>query len=121
MEAEFAFSQKYYDTAARCYEGSIKAAREHKFIQEEAIASELFGIYFLDRGLLMEASTWYLNSIDCYKKWGAFAVSTSAARRIQENIQGKFDPCVLPLEPTDDDSLVSGLVEKSPSRKRQSS
>mgnify|MGYP000252059187 CR=1 FL=1 len=35
------------------YNASIKSAREHKFIHEEALAYELYGIFYVNSGMRM--------------------------------------------------------------------
>ena len=51
LEAEKMHTLGDFDGAASFYERSIQSAREHKFIHEEAIASELAGLFYLERGL----------------------------------------------------------------------
>ena len=117
VEAELHYTQKDFDKAATCYEASVKAAREHKFIHEEAIASELAGIFFLEIGLCQKAKSFYLHSIECFKKWGAFAV----ARRVETSIQSKFGLGLMQLEPIVDSYLSSAFASKEGSSKKRQS
>jgi len=86
VEAEMHNTRKDFHKAASCYEASIRAAQEHKFIHEEAIAIELAGIFFLDRGLHQLSLSFFEDSIECYEKWGAYAV----AKRIKNRIRDEF-------------------------------
>jgi len=54
---------------------------------EEAIASELVGIFFHDRGLHPKSYLFSVNSAECYKKWGALAV---VARQVENTIRSNF-------------------------------
>jgi hypothetical protein len=86
LEAEFHYSMKNSSVAATCYEASIKAAHEHKFIQEEAIANELAGLFFLEEGQRQKALSCFKQSTECYRVWGAFAI----ARRVQAFVEKEF-------------------------------
>lgn len=87
IEAEMYNAQKDYEKAAVCYEASVKAAGEHRFIHEEAIANELAGMFYLDRGLHQKSHEYFTRSIECFEQWGAHAM----VRRLQESIRSKFD------------------------------
>lgn len=87
IEAEFHNANKDVDEAASFYEASIKAAQEHKFIQEQAIANELAGIFFIQQGNYLKSYSFFMQSIECYEKWGANA----PARRIKDLIQTEFE------------------------------
>ena len=72
--------------AATCYEASIKAAQAHKFRNEEAIANELAGLFFLEIGGREKSLSFFEQSIACYRTWGAFAI----ARRVEVIIEKEF-------------------------------
>ena len=74
------------DQASLLYEKAIRSAREHKFINDEAIASELAGMYFHQQGLHVECLGLLLHSIQSYKTWGATAV----AKRVETFISIKY-------------------------------
>ena len=74
------------DQASLLYEKAIHSAREHKFINDEAIASELAGMYFCQQGLHVECLGLLLHSIQSYKTWGATAV----AKRVETFITNKY-------------------------------
>ena len=86
IEAELHNTMKDFDMAESCYEASIKAAREHRFIQEESIANELAGIFNLERGQRQRSHSYFKSSLSCYQKWGAFTV----VKRIGDFIQNEF-------------------------------
>jgi hypothetical protein len=86
LEAEYNYTMKKSSMAAVCYEASIKAAQEHRFIQEEALANELAGLFFLDEGQRQKSMYHLKQSIACYRKWGALAV----VRRIESFVEKEF-------------------------------
>jgi len=75
-----------YDAAEPLYISSIRSAREHRFIHEEAIASELAGDLFYERGSHLESYALYMHSIKCFNEWGALAV----AMRVESTVESKF-------------------------------
>ena len=79
LEAEFHYSMKNSSMAATCYEASIEAARKSKLINDEAIANELAGLFFLEEGQREKALSYFKQSTECYRVWGAFAI----ARRVE--------------------------------------
>ena len=87
LEAEKMYTVGNFDQAALLYERAIRLAHEHKFINDEAIASELAGIFFFERGLNeMKGEAHLLHSVQSYKTWGALAV----AKRVEHFIASKF-------------------------------
>src|SRR5262249_56974207 len=57
--------------AMRLYEAAIRSAREHGFIQNEALANELAGCFYLDRGLATNGDSHLRDARACYALWGA--------------------------------------------------
>jgi hypothetical protein len=86
LEAEFHYSMKNSSMAATCYEASIKAAKKHKFIHEEALSNELAGLFFLEEGQREKALSFFEQSAACYRTWGGFVV----ARRVEGFIEKEF-------------------------------
>ncbi|MGV7235813.1 MAG: hypothetical protein ACQ9ET_06075, partial [Nitrosomonadaceae bacterium] len=75
-----------YDVAKPLYISSIQSARQHRFIHEEAIASELAGDLLCKQGHQIDSYALYMHSINCYIKWDALVV----AMRVQSSIESKF-------------------------------
>ena len=82
------------DAAGPLYTSSIRSAREHKFIHEEAVASELAGEYLYEQGNHSDAYALFMHSIKCFKEWGADAV----AKRVEMSVQSKFGANVSHLQ-----------------------
>jgi PAS domain S-box-containing protein len=57
--------------AGRLYEHAIRSAREHGFVQNEALANELAARYYLGHGLETPGYAHLRNARGCYDRWGA--------------------------------------------------
>jgi len=53
------------------YEQAIQSAREHGFVQNEALACEVAARFYLARGFEAIAHTYLRNARNCYDRWGA--------------------------------------------------
>ncbi|UKO97663.1 trifunctional serine/threonine-protein kinase/ATP-binding protein/sensor histidine kinase [Nostoc sp. UHCC 0870] len=60
-----------YIEAIDYYERSIKLAKEHKFIHEEALANELAAKFYLEWGKPKIAQSYLTDAYYCYSRWGA--------------------------------------------------
>jgi PAS domain S-box-containing protein len=58
--------------AMRLYEEAVRSAREHGFVQNEALAHEAAARFFLARGLETIGYFYMRNARNCYDRWGAF-------------------------------------------------
>ncbi len=59
--------------AIESYDQAIGEAKENRFIQEEALANELFAKFYLDWGREKEAALYMQEAYYCYAQWGAKA------------------------------------------------
>ena len=57
--------------AIRLYEQAIRSARDHGFVQNEALASELAARFYHARGSETSANAHLHNARHCYARWGA--------------------------------------------------
>eukprot|EP00584_Thalassiosira_punctigera_P013727 CAMPEP_0172549094 /NCGR_PEP_ID=MMETSP1067-20121228/18259_1 /TAXON_ID=265564 ORGANISM="Thalassiosira punctigera, Strain Tpunct2005C2" /NCGR_SAMPLE_ID=MMETSP1067 /ASSEMBLY_ACC=CAM_ASM_000444 /LENGTH=299 /DNA_ID=CAMNT_0013336419 /DNA_START=131 /DNA_END=1030 /DNA_ORIENTATION=- len=115
LEAEMMDNTKRYDRAEFFYERSMRSAREHKFLHEEAVASELAARFFYRRGSSRKSRSFFAHAAKCFREWGATAV----ANRIESEIRHIFGPDLIQLGPIDDAlSSVFAPIEGS-SKKRQ--
>jgi predicted ATPase/signal transduction histidine kinase/ActR/RegA family two-component response regulator len=57
--------------AMRLYEQAIKSAREHGFVQNEALAHEVAAGFYAARGVESIANIYLRRARDCYLRWGA--------------------------------------------------
>jgi PAS domain S-box-containing protein len=65
----------------RLYEEAIQAARNHGFVQNEAIGNELAAKFYLDRRYGTIAQTYLRNARYCYLRWGALGKVTRLNER----------------------------------------
>jgi PAS domain S-box-containing protein len=59
--------------AMHLYEQAIRSARDHGFVHNEALANELAGRFYLDRGLEKNGYAHLRDARACYALWGADA------------------------------------------------
>ena len=57
--------------AMRLYEQAIRSAREHGFVQNEAVACEVAARFYSARGFETFADAYLRKARDCYLRWGA--------------------------------------------------
>ncbi|MEH1926397.1 trifunctional serine/threonine-protein kinase/ATP-binding protein/sensor histidine kinase [Nostoc sp.] len=62
--------------AIECYDRAITLAKEHQFINEEALANELAAKFYLEWGKEQFAQIYITNAYYCYTRWGAKAKVT---------------------------------------------
>lgn len=113
LEAESMYTKGDHNRAGLLYERAIRSAHKHKFIHEEAIASELAGIFYNERGFRQKSYLYLVHSLKSYELWGAHAV----ARRVGTFIEDIFGPDYL-IDTVAQESLEY-LFATSQGRKRQ--
>lgn len=102
-------AEKYFNLA-------IDGAKEHDFLQEEALGYELFSKYFLKKQKKGNAKNYMRKAYACYSRWGA----TSKLKHLEENyghlIQKSKSPSdknpekeMATRSHTDTTSITSGL------------
>ena len=87
-------------SVANHYKKAIASAKEHGFIQYQALANELFALYLNDQGLLAVARAYLEEAVYLYQRWGC----TARILYIKKNHEQ-----LLPLV----DSVVSQLGDES--------
>jgi hypothetical protein len=114
LEAESMYTKGEFDRAESLFDSAIRSAHEHKFIHEEAIASELAGMFYQEMGNHQKSYLYLVHSLECYEKWGAHAV----ARRVGSVIRDRFGPDICQLE-TGVVAPLEHLFASSQGKKRQ--
>jgi PAS domain S-box-containing protein len=71
VSAEIARIEGREIDAEHLYEQAIRLARQNGFVQNEALASELAGRFYLDRGLEKNGYAHLHDARSCYALWGA--------------------------------------------------
>ncbi|MEH2064316.1 MAG: AAA family ATPase [Nostoc sp.] len=70
--------------ASECYDQAINLAKEHHFINEEALANELASKFYLDWGKQRIAGEYMTNAYYCYARWGAKAKVADLEKRYSQ-------------------------------------
>ncbi|MEH2195256.1 MAG: AAA family ATPase [Nostoc sp.] len=70
--------------AIDCYDQAITLAKDNQFINEEALAHELAGKFYLDWGKKQFAQTYITNAYYAYARWGAKAKVADLEQRYPE-------------------------------------
>ena len=87
LEAEKMYTIGSYNQASLFFDRALRVAHKHKFVNDEAIASELAGIFFCEERLHgVKAEALLLHSVQCYKTWGALAV----AKRVETFVTNNY-------------------------------
>jgi PAS domain S-box-containing protein len=80
LVAELSRIEARWGDAERDYEQAITAAREHAFVQYEAMAWEAAARFYRERGLAMTADLYLREARGCYQRWGAGAAVSRLGR-----------------------------------------
>jgi len=71
LEAEYSYSKGETEKAKAAYEKSIQSAHKHNLIHEEALAYELFGIFYTEGGRPSKGNELLKIAHGLYLQWGA--------------------------------------------------
>ena len=115
LKAESMHTKGEFDRAGKLYDDSIRSARDHKFIHEEAISSELAGIFYYERGSRQKSYLCLVHSLKSYKEWGAHAV----AKRVEMDMRGYFGTDIDQFKCSADTSLENLFASSQGSRKKR--
>ena len=77
LQAEKQFSLRNFDEAERKYEAAISSSKAHKFVNEEALANELAGRFYVETGRKNLSEKYFLRASENYKDWGADVKASS--------------------------------------------
>jgi PAS domain S-box-containing protein len=91
VAAEIARLEGRDTDAMRLYEQAIQSAREHGFVQNEGLAHEVAGRFYLARSFETIARTYLRNARNCYDRWGAFG-KVKQLDELYPQLQEKRDP-----------------------------
>jgi hypothetical protein len=80
LQAEEQFCERNFDVAERLYDAAILSAKTHKFVNEEALANELAGHFYLDTGRKIKSMNYFMRAFENYNEWGAVAKAASLTK-----------------------------------------
>ena len=95
VEAEKARILKQNWQAAELYDRAIAGAKENGYLQEEALANELAGKFYLDKGKEKIARVYLQDARYCYQHWGA----TTKVKQLDKKYP-HLRPAVSTVDPT---------------------
>ena len=79
LQAEEEFSARNFDVAEKLYDDAILSSKMHKFVNDEALANELAGHFYLDTGRKFRAIQYFSQAEEKYRAWGAVAKANELA------------------------------------------
>jgi len=71
LQAEFQYLEGDIKSADASYRASVQSAHDHKFVQEKALALELYGTFLLENKMVAKGLQQLQIAIDTYIEWGA--------------------------------------------------
>jgi len=77
LQAEEQFCSRNFERAETLYDAAIASSKMHKFVNEEALANELAGHFYLETGRRNKAVHYFSRAFDKYNEWGAVAKASS--------------------------------------------
>jgi tetratricopeptide (TPR) repeat protein len=91
VEAELHRVLGHKDKAIDCYDRAIELAKEHEYINDEALAHELAAKFYLALGKAKIAQVYMLDARHCYRQWGAIAKVKDLEARYPQLLFKKSD------------------------------
>ncbi|EED86246.1 predicted protein [Thalassiosira pseudonana CCMP1335] len=89
LQAELHYLNGEYEKAEASYEASIASARSHRFLNEEAYAYELYGVYLLENRMVDKGHEKLDIAIEKYAEWGALK-KVEHVKKFKEEMDPKF-------------------------------
>jgi len=62
-----------FEIAEKLYDAAILSSKIHKFVNEEALANELAGHFYLETGRKNRSVHYFSQAFEKYNEWGAIA------------------------------------------------
>lgn len=82
LQAELHYVDGDIESAEAFYEASIESACNHRFIHEEALACELYGVFCIENKMFDKGSKQLRVALEKYKQWGAMKKAAELERFI---------------------------------------
>ena len=73
LQAEEHFCSRNFELAETLYDAAISSSQIHKFVNEEALANELAGHFYLETGRRNRSVHYFSQAFEKYNEWGAVA------------------------------------------------
>ena len=82
QRAELAAVDGDHEVAITAYKASIENAKKHAFVNDQALATERMGLFFLNKGNLTEASKYLKQASELYETWGSIRKADHVLRKM---------------------------------------
>jgi hypothetical protein len=66
--------------AEKLYDAAILSSKAHKFVNEEALANELAGYFYLETGRTKRSEQYFSRAFEKYNEWGAVAKANTLTK-----------------------------------------
>ena len=86
LQAELHYLNQDFKAAEEAYLTSINSAKEHKFIHDEAMANELFGLFCIENKMDDKGTKHLCVALDLYKQWGAMNKAADLQKYIEQKV-----------------------------------
>lgn len=106
VAAEKARVMGRFQEAEDGYDLAIEQARENGFIQDEAMANELAGLYYLKRGKIRTAQLFLKDARYLYQQWGAVAIVSRMNQDYGVLLESQNEPGTIDNDALDVHSLM---------------
>jgi hypothetical protein len=83
LQAEEQFCDRNFEEAERLYNAAILSSKEHAFVNEEALANELAGHFYIETGRRNKSFHYFLQAMEKYNEWGAFAKARTMGKYLE--------------------------------------
>jgi len=85
LQAEEQFCSRNFERAETLYDASILSSKMHKFVNEEALANELAGHFYLETGRRNKSVHYFSRAVEKYNEWGAVAKASALTEYLDES------------------------------------
>ena len=85
LQAEEQFCSRNFEMAETLYDAAISSSKSHKFVNEEALANELAGNFFLETGRRNRSVHYFSQAFEKYNEWGAVAKANTLKEYLDES------------------------------------
>jgi len=99
VEAEIAHHSDRAEKAMTLYEQAVSSAHQNGFLQDEALAYELAGRFYLEKGIVSIAGFHLKEAHSCYRHWGASAKV--------KDLEQRYPQFLIPSHPTKKEDGIS--------------
>ena len=85
LQAEEHFCSRNFELAETLYDAAISSSKIHKFVNEEALANELAGHFYLETGRRNKSVHYFSQAFEKYNEWGAVAKANTLTEYLDES------------------------------------